>query len=79
MRLLAQSLTETQWLSMAKNLKARPPMPWFNLNQMSEADSRAIYRYIRHLGPAGGAAPEYVPADREPPPPFALFPPPPNQ
>lgn len=79
LRLVAQSLTEDQWVSMAKNLRARPPMPWFNLNQMSEEDSRAIYRYIRHLGPAGRAAPAYVPADREPSPPFALFPPPPSQ
>jgi hypothetical protein len=41
-------------------------MPWFNLNQMSEADALAIYEYIRHLGAAGEPAPAYVPPDQEP-------------
>ncbi len=79
LRLLVQGLTETQWVSMAKNLKARPPMPWFNLNEMKDEDLRAIYTYIRHLGPGGEAAPAYVPPDQEPNPPYALFPPPPAQ
>lgn len=52
-------------------------MPWFNLNRMKEEDMRAIYQYIRHLGPGGKPAPDYVAPDGEPPPPYALFPPPP--
>jgi hypothetical protein len=52
-------------------------MPWFNLRDMTESDVRAIYRYIRHLGPAGGEAPAYVPPDKEPKPPFVTFPAPP--
>lgn len=79
LRLLIKDLTEDQWVTLAKNLKARPPMPWFNLNIMKEEDMRAIYQYIRHLGPGGKPAPAYVPPDQEPPPPFALFPPPPPQ
>jgi hypothetical protein len=31
--------------------------PWFNVNDMSRADLRAIYRYVRHLGPAGKPQP----------------------
>ena len=31
-------------------------MPWFNLNRMKDGDLRAIYEYIRHLGPGGRAA-----------------------
>ena len=77
LRTLAQGLTEPQWIQMAKNLKARPPMPWFNLNQMTEEDLGAIYKYIRHLGPGGKAAPAYVPPGEEPSTPYALFPPPP--
>jgi len=64
---------------MAKSLKARPPMPWFNLNQMNEDDLGAIYQFVRHLGPGGQSAPEYLPPDREPNPPCALFPAPPPQ
>jgi mono/diheme cytochrome c family protein len=79
LRILIDGLTENEWVSMGKNLKARPPMPWFNLNTMQEEDLRAIYQYIRYLGPAGQAAPAYVPADREPAPPFAQFPSPPPQ
>ena len=78
LRLLVGSLTEAQWLSMAKTLKTRPPMPWFTLNEMKEEDLRALYWFIRHLGPAGEPAPAYVPPDKEPNPPYALFPPPPD-
>ena len=79
LRSVALALTEDQWVHMAKNLKARPPMPWFNLNQMSDDDLRSIYRYIQKLGPGGGQAPAYVPPDKEPNPPYAVFPPPPPQ
>lgn len=79
LRILVQNLTQDQWVMLAKNLRARPPMPWFNLNRMKEEDMRAIYQYIRHLGPGGKPAPDYVSPDREPPPPYALFPPPPPQ
>jgi hypothetical protein len=53
-------------------------MPWFNMRDMSDADARAIYRYLRHLGPAGTPAPDYVPPDKEPKPPFVQFPAPPK-
>lgn len=78
LRLVADALTEEQWVAMAKALKARPPMPWFNLNQMKEDDMKAIYQYIKHLGPVGEPAPAYVPPDQEPPPPYATFPAPPQ-
>ncbi len=79
LRIGVQSLTEDQWVSFAKTLRARPPMPWFNLNEMHDDDLRAVYRFIRHLGPGGGPAPSYVPPDQEPNPPYAVFPPPPAQ
>lgn len=28
--------------------------------------TRAIYRYVRYLGPAGEAAPVYLPPDKQP-------------
>jgi mono/diheme cytochrome c family protein len=77
LRLVAQTMTEAQWMKRARS-ELRPPMPWFNLRDMSDADVRAIYRYLRHLGPAGTAMPDYVPPDKEPKPPFVQFPAPPK-
>ena len=78
LRLYMQTLTEEQWVKKAKALTTRPPMPWFNLHRMSSADLRDIYRYVRHLGPAGKPAPDYVPPDQAPPQPYVQFPEPPK-
>jgi mono/diheme cytochrome c family protein len=59
LRLLMQEMTEDEWMQRAV-MPARPPMPWFNLKAMTESDRRAIYHYIRRLGPAGTPAPSYV-------------------
>ena len=77
LRLVAQSMTETQWLKRARS-QLRPPMPWFNVREMTDKDVRAIYRYLKSVGPAGTAAPDYVPPDKEPKPPFVQFPAPPK-
>ena len=60
LRLVVQSLSESQWLSFARAPR-RPPMPWFALRDMSDSDLRAIYQFLRHLGPKGEPAPAYVP------------------
>jgi mono/diheme cytochrome c family protein len=78
LRLYMQALTEDEWLRKAATLEARPPMPWYVFRQMTKDDLRAIYRFIRHLGPAGEPAPAYVPPDKEPKPPYATFPAPPK-
>jgi mono/diheme cytochrome c family protein len=78
LRLRLQDFTEEEWLVFARQLKARPPMPWYTVNQMKEEDLRAIYRYVRHSGPAGKPAPSYVPPGVEPTTPYALFPSPPD-
>jgi mono/diheme cytochrome c family protein len=79
LRLFVNAVTEDQWVAASRVLKARPPMPWFSLNIMHEEDLRAIYQFIRYLGPGGEAAPAYVPPDQEPKTPYALFPSPPKQ
>ena len=53
LRLLIQNLTEDQWVIFSKHLEARPPMPWFTIQMISESDLRATYQFIRSLGPAG--------------------------
>jgi mono/diheme cytochrome c family protein len=78
LRLYFQDLTEDQWVKKAKALSARPPMPWFNVRAMSTQDLRALYRYIRFLGPAGKPSPAYLPPDKTPPPPTVEFPAPPK-
>jgi mono/diheme cytochrome c family protein len=78
LRLYMQDFTEDQWVKKAKTLNTRPPMPWFNLHDMRASDLRAMYRYIRHLGPAGKPAPAYLPPDKTPPQPFVQFPAPPK-
>ena len=56
LRLTLSSLTEDQWVTFAR-VPRRPPMPWFNLRDMSDNDLRAMYRFIRQLGPKGQPAP----------------------
>ena len=78
LRLNVKSMTENQWIKYAKALKARPPMPWFNLNQWAESDLRALYQYIKQLGPVGKTAQPYLPPDKEPKPPYVQWPAPPK-
>lgn len=78
LRLYMQDLTEKEWVEKAKTLETRPPMPWFNLNQMADNDLRALYRYVRSLEPMGDPAPAYVPPKQEPKPPYVTFPAPPK-
>jgi mono/diheme cytochrome c family protein len=75
-------ISEADWVATAKKLEARPPMPAINVRQMGERDLKAIYHFIRALGPAGGEAPAYLPPDKTPPLPFVQFhlpPPPPKK
>ena len=77
LRLRMQELSEEQWLAVAKNAQFRPPMPWFALRDMEVSDLRALYHFVRSLGPAGTAAPSYLPPDVEPAGPVVQFPAPP--
>jgi mono/diheme cytochrome c family protein len=64
LRLYFEELTEDEWLQAAKALRARPPMPWFAVNAIAEDDLRAMYRFIRSLGPAGESAlPGFAPGE----------------
>ncbi len=78
LRLVVQNLSESQWFVVARS-QWRPPMPWFNLRVMNDDDLGAIYRYIRHMGPAGEQAPAYVPPNGKPLTPVVTFAPPPAQ
>lgn len=66
-------MTEPQWIARARS-ELRPPMPWFSLRAMSDADVKAIYASLRHLGPAGTPAPAFVPPDKTASTPVVQFP-----
>lgn len=73
LRLAAKDMTAEQFVARVRS-PLRPPMPWFNLVVMRDADVKAIYAYLRHLGPAGEPAPAYLPPDQEPTGPYVAFP-----
>jgi hypothetical protein len=65
-RLEFRSIDEGQWLAMVATRGGRAPMVWHDLRALDQQSLRAIYRFIRALGPAGSPAPSDVPPDREP-------------
>ncbi len=73
LRLRAQEMTEDQWFQLYSQAKLRPIMPWMSLHAMSEQDLRAVYQFIRSLGPRGEPAPAYVSPDREPRTPYVDY------
>lgn len=79
LRLLMASITEEQWVALARTARYRPPMPWFALRDMTDRDLRALYRFIQSLGPAGEKAPDFVPPDRVPTGAFFQYPSAPEQ
>lgn len=76
LRLVAGSMSEDDWVKYLKTFQARPPMPWFNVRQLSDNEMRSLYVYIKSLGQAGDPAPDYVPPDKSPNTPYIVFAPP---
>lgn len=59
LRLVINGMSESEWLAHARQ-ERMPPMPWYNLRAMTDADLKAIYAFVRSLGPVGVPAPAYV-------------------
>jgi mono/diheme cytochrome c family protein len=72
LRLSVASVTQEQWIAVARAPRL-PPMPWFALRDMSDDDLRAIYHFIRSLGPKGERAPAAVRPGGEVKTPFIVF------
>lgn len=70
LRLKAMEMDEAAWLKYTGELHTRPIMPDFALREMHADDRRAMYRFIRSLGPAGSKAPDYLPPGQTPPLPY---------
>ncbi len=69
-RLWFQQTSEDDWLHSIATRAGHPPMKWTDLRALSLDDQRAIYRFIKSLGPAGAPAPLDVPPGREPATPY---------
>jgi mono/diheme cytochrome c family protein len=61
LRLLASNMTEDQWVKFLQTFTAPPPMPFYNVHQMTEAEMRSLYEYIKSLGAVGDPTPADVP------------------
>jgi hypothetical protein len=78
LRLRLHEMTEDEWVKFAKTFKTRPPMPWPNVNQMTETDLRSFYRYVASFTDLGNPAPAALPPGEEPHGPYVQFPAPPQ-
>jgi hypothetical protein len=67
------------WKSFAKNLKTRPPMPYWAVNTMTDADLEALWTYVHSLGRAGEPAPAALPPGVAAKGPVVSFPAPPPE
>lgn len=74
LRLYMNGMAEERWVAVARALRSRPPMPWFVLRDMADDDLRAVYHFVRSLGPAGEPAPAYLPPEHAPKHPYVQFP-----
>jgi mono/diheme cytochrome c family protein len=59
LRLVIGKLSQAQWIAHARQERL-PPMPWFNLQRMTDDDLKAVYAYVKSLGAPGNPAPAYV-------------------
>jgi mono/diheme cytochrome c family protein len=73
LRLRVQEMDEDIFVDMLHTRTALPPMPWMNVNQINEQDARALYRYIKSLGPRGEHKPAPVAPEDEPTTPYFLL------
>jgi mono/diheme cytochrome c family protein len=73
LRRFIHNISEDAWVQFAHTVNARPPMPSWALHGMTTQDLRAMYEFIRSLGPKGVAAPPALPPDQEPKTPYILF------
>ena len=73
LRITVANMSEDAWVAMLNTRQGAPPMPWPSVRAMSDSDKRAVYRYIRSLGPGGAAAPTALPPGVIPTTPYQDF------
>jgi hypothetical protein len=69
LRTITQRQSEDHWVKVLQTSDdgdGKPPMPWWNTALMNERDLRAMYRYIKSLGPNPKGVPRSLPVGKEP-------------
>ena len=69
LRTITQRQSEDHWVETLKTADGgdgKPPMPWWNTALMNERDLRAMYRYIKSLGPNPAGVPRGLKPGVEP-------------
>lgn len=74
LRLLLTSMSEDDWLVLAKKMRRNSPMAWSWLPKVADQDLRAMYRFVSFLGPKGVQAPDRLPAGVKPTTDYIEFP-----
>jgi mono/diheme cytochrome c family protein len=74
LRLQLTAMDAASFRTYARALKARPPMPYWALNAMSDDDLDALLAYVKSLGPAGAPAPAALAPGVAPQGPVVRFP-----
>lgn len=74
LRLMLNNISEDEWLLLARKMRRDSPMAWASLPKVAEQDLRALYRFVRYLGPKGEPAPKRLPAGVTPPTKYLNFP-----
>jgi len=66
LRINVNKMSEAEWVAYASTLRARPGMPSWSLRDTDAADLRAMYRFIRSLGPSDKPSRPPLPPGEEP-------------
>ena len=74
LRLLFNSIPEEDWLVLAKQMRKDSPMAWVMLPKASDQDLRAVYQFVKYLGPKGAPSPSRLPAGATPTTPYMEYP-----
>ena len=69
-RLEFQQISESDWLFMVRTRGGHWPMIWHDLRNLTTQDQRAIFRFVRSLGPRGRETPADLPPGIEPKTPY---------
>ncbi len=66
LRLLLNNMSEEEWLALAKQMREDSPMTWVMLRKALDQDLRAVYTFVKYLGPKGVPAPNRLPPEVKP-------------
>ena len=74
LRLLLNNISEEDWLVLAKQMRKDSPMAWIMLSNTPEQDLKAVYKFVKYLGPKGNPVPARLPAGVTPPTQYVEYP-----